>query len=120
MPEELFVIGPDRVPVYVGEPPAEILHALDIEIARWRFVARHPEIKHDGGGSTSPLCRMFTKAKLICSGCPISSKTGQSSCRRAPHGEVYEAFWGRDPKKIAAAAEKMGAFVAEVRDELQK
>jgi hypothetical protein len=69
--ENIWLMASDLVP-----------GSLDDAIAKWEFLAEHPEVSKDSGGETCTLC---LAAGPACFGCPILEHTEEIDC----HGTAY-------------------------------
>jgi len=55
--------------------------SIDNAIAKWEFIAEHPEIRYGYASETCSLCIEFYDT---CEGCPICEYTGEDECHGTP------------------------------------
>jgi len=89
------------------------LAALRGSIAKWRAIVY--EGAFDEGVVNCPLCELFARLSSPCTGCPVSEKSGKSSCAGTPYERWSDAATkGPGGSWRVGSAESLDAALAEL------
>jgi hypothetical protein len=86
-----------------GVTVAQVDRAIEDSIAHWRRMSELTVKRVDSEaptGANCPLCRLFTRVNKEsnhqCFGCPVSTKTGETSCVLTPYSAANREWMSTD------------------------
>jgi hypothetical protein len=102
---------------YLGDGPASLSEAFEISIAKWKYIAAHPDIWDDGSDATCGLCMLYFAnecTNALYEKCPVYAQTGSVQCSATPYRSWFRA--GRNTANKIVAAQDEVDFLARLYD----